>query len=110
MESKLKLIESDQPWYKDGLNFQCTACGQCCTGQPGYVWVTDEEIAKIATYLKMPLTKFKRVYLRTRENRYALVERKSHHYDCIFLQDKKCQIYPIRPRQCRTFPFWEENV
>ena len=21
-----------------------------------------------------------------------------------------CTIYPVRPRQCRTFPFWPENL
>ena len=30
------------PWYADGLPFTCTQCGDCCTGDPGYVWVTDE--------------------------------------------------------------------
>ena len=32
------------PWYKDGLRFQCTGCGDCCTGGPGYVWVNQAEI------------------------------------------------------------------
>ena len=27
-----------------------------------------------------------------------------------FLEDKKCGVYEARPQQCRTFPFWEENV
>ena len=28
-----------EPWYRDGLRFECTRCGHCCTGAPGYVWV-----------------------------------------------------------------------
>ncbi len=36
------------PWYKDGLSFTCTQCGNCCTGEPGVVWVTEEELAKMA--------------------------------------------------------------
>ena len=35
-------------WYRDGLQFECTQCGNCCTGDPGYVWVTPEEIKAIA--------------------------------------------------------------
>lgn len=34
--------------------------------------------------------------------------------DCIFLQNvegqKKCVIYPVRPNQCRTWPFWSDNL
>ena len=27
-------------WYaEEGLAFECTGCGDCCTGAPGYVWV-----------------------------------------------------------------------
>ncbi|HEV8050891.1 MAG TPA: YkgJ family cysteine cluster protein, partial [Parachlamydiaceae bacterium] len=40
--------------------------------------------------------------------RYALVEKKN--YDCIFLKDKKCSVYPVRPTQCRTFPWWMQNL
>lgn len=29
---------------------------------------------------------------------------------CIFLQEDHCQIYLVRPLQCRTFPFWPENL
>src|SRR5207248_8895996 len=35
------------PWYQDGLAFTCTRCGKCCTGEPGFVWVTDDELAAI---------------------------------------------------------------
>ena len=29
--------------------------------------------------------------------------------DCIFW-DGGCTVYSVRPRQCRTFPFWPENI
>ena len=28
-------------WYHLGLRFQCTGCGDCCTGAPGYVWINN---------------------------------------------------------------------
>lgn len=96
------------PWYSGGLRFKCTECGKCCTGGPGYAWVTNEEIQAIADYLKMNIKDFGKKYLRFTKGRYALVEKSS--YDCIFLKDKKCTIYPVRPNQCRTFPWWVQNL
>ena len=43
------------PWYADGLQFTCTQCGDCCTGDPGVVWVTDEELKAIADHLDKPI-------------------------------------------------------
>jgi uncharacterized protein len=98
------------PWYKEGLRFGCTQCGQCCTGSPGYVWVTEEDISEMATFLNTTIEKFKRQYIRIRENRMALAERKSEDNACIFLKDRKCLLYKARPKQCRTFPWWQENL
>jgi Fe-S-cluster containining protein len=31
--------------------------------------------------------------------------------DCVFYDRAAgCTVYPVRPRQCRTWPFWESNV
>ncbi|MCE5318516.1 MAG: YkgJ family cysteine cluster protein [Parachlamydia sp.] len=98
------------PWYRDGLRFKCTECGKCCTGSPGYVWVTEQEIDSMAKQIDLSVELFKRKYLRQRDNRYALAEKKSQNRDCIFLKDNKCTIYQARPAQCRTFPFWKENL
>lgn len=103
---------SPLPWYKEGLHFQCTECGKCCTGASGYVWVTEQEMESIAQHLNLSVESFKKKYTRQKNNRYALIERKSLEgdYDCIFLKDKKCMIYQTRPKQCRTFPWWKENL
>ena len=98
-----------EPWYKDGLNFKCTGCGQCCTGAPGYVWVTEEEIAAIAKSLNMSIPQFKKTHTHQIDGRTSLVEDPKN-YDCVFLKERKCQIYNLRPKQCRTFPWWQENV
>ncbi len=109
MNSKLKVIPEEKPWYSEGLRFECTGCGQCCTGAPGYIWVNDTEIQTLADYLKLPIDKFKRRFLRKVGKRYSLVEY-SKTYDCIFLKDNKCTVYSVRPTQCRTFPWWKENL
>jgi len=109
-KSSLPLFNSDtSPWYKEGLRFECTGCGQCCTGSPGYVWVSEADIQAISDYLKIPLEEFSKKYLRKVGNRYSLLE-KAGNFDCIFLEGKKCKIYPVRPIQCSTYPWWPELV
>ena len=42
--------------------------------------------------------------------RLSLVD-KPEHADCVFWEgDAGCAIYPVRPTQCRTFPFWSEHL
>lgn len=99
-----------ETWYQEGLPFSCTGCGQCCTGSPGYAWVTEEEMREMADYLNLSFRDFTIRYIRRVGNRYALVELRKQQYDCIFLKDKKCTVYPVRPKQCRTYPWWPENL
>lgn len=106
------MSESSLPWYKEGLKFKCTECGKCCTGSSGYVWLSLDEMQEMANVLKLPLDLFKRKYIRQKGNRFALIEKRALNgdYDCIFLEDKKCKVYQARPLQCRTFPWWPENL
>jgi Fe-S-cluster containining protein len=96
-------------WYKEGLSFGCTQCGKCCTGSPGYVFVSREEIEKMAAFLHISPEDFVAQYTRRVGNGLSLIE-DPQNYDCVFLRDNKCQVYGERPKQCRTFPFWPENV
>lgn len=98
------------PWYREGLSFQCTQCGKCCTGSPGYVWVSDDEMKRMAEFLHLPIADFKRLYARRIGQRWALVERKSQNHRCVFYQDQKCKVYAARPLQCQAYPFWQENL
>jgi Fe-S-cluster containining protein len=100
---------TSEPWYKDGLRFTCTRCGHCCTGAPGFVWVTDEEIDAIAEHRGEPAHEVLGLYTRPFEGGRSLREKANG--DCVFYdRDRGCTIYPVRPRQCRTWPFWESHV
>jgi Fe-S-cluster containining protein len=98
------------PWFKDGLRFQCTQCGDCCTGAPGYVWVNKEEIAALAATVSMTVEAFEAKYVRQIGVRKSLVE--FDNGDCVFFDGKtrKCTVYNARPRQCKTWPFWDSNI
>jgi Fe-S-cluster containining protein len=102
---------SEQPWYHAGLQFTCTQCGDCCTGAPGYVWVNNEEIAAIAAVV-MPddVEKFEELYVRKVGVRKSLKEFPDG--ACVFFDTEKrnCTVYTARPRQCKTWPFWDSNL
>lgn len=106
----LKMIsEPNSNWYSEGLSFECTGCGQCCTGAPGYVWISEEEILLLAKHLKLSPNEFAKKYLRKIGQRFSLKE-DSRNFDCIFLKNNKCEVYALRPKQCRTFPWWPQNL
>ncbi len=96
-------------WYKDGLRFQCTECGKCCTGSGGYVYLSSEDIARLAHYHQLSDEQFCKKYTRFVEGTYALLDRPGAG-DCIFLKENRCSVYGARPTQCRTFPWWIDHV
>jgi uncharacterized protein len=133
---KLNVLKTrTDPWYADGLSFTCTQCGNCCTGGPGYVWISREEIIRLAQFLKLSPEQVVERYCRKIDGRLSLNERRrgAGRFDCIFLEERAverngderadgngdgkiiqtrrvCTIYPVRPLQCRTWPFWPENL
>ena len=120
MELKVIQDEKEPPWYGGGLRFTCTQCGNCCTGPPGYVWISKEEIARLAKHLQIDVQQVIEQYCRKVGGKYSLRENRNEHgeYDCIFLKEEKigglskrsCTIYAARPLQCRTWPFWDGNL
>jgi len=103
-------MSEQPPWFKDGLKFTCTQCGNCCTGEPGYVWVNQQELQEIATFLGKSIGEVKIEHTRLEGRRTTLKEFANG--DCTFFdgQSRGCTIYPVRPRQCRTWPFWNSNL
>lgn len=102
-----------KPWYSEGLRFECTGCGGCCTGAPGYVWVTQEEMRRIAEHIGEPDGRLSKQYARRVRLQHSLAEYENG--DCVFLRwtgegKAACAIYAVRPAQCRTWPFWEYNL
>src|SRR6476620_4806016 len=84
---KLNVLD---PWYADGLKFTCQQCGNCCTGAPGYVWISDVEITRLAAFLKIAEREVIRQYCRKVGQRYTLKEIRNSagQYDCVFLKEE----------------------
>lgn len=99
-------------WYRAGLHFECCQCGHCCGGFPGYVWVTPEESAAIAAFFGISQEAFEAECTVKVHRRRSLTEQPN--YDCVFLERDgehgRCAVYPVRPQQCRTWPFWKMNL
>ncbi len=113
----MSIFAKKEPWYAAGLAFECAQCGRCCSGpEEGYVWVTDEEITRIAAVVGITPEEMRRTCLRREHGKYTIVEQPRIN-DCHFLRPdpaaggaKRCTIYDVRPQQCRTWPFWLGNI
>ena len=104
---------ADDPWsrrtyfFDSGLRFACQRCGKCCTGTPGSIYVGSNEIHPIASYLGLSASRFLRTYTYPFKDSRSIGEDKDG--NCLFF-DGGCKIYPVRPLQCSTFPFWFSNM
>ncbi|TWT90458.1 Flagellin N-methylase [Pseudobythopirellula maris] len=105
-----KAKASSQPWYHEGLRFKCSGCGDCCTGAPGYVWLNKADIEAMAAETGLEVAEFESRYVREVGVRKSLIEYDNG--DCVFFDPKSrgCTVYQARPRQCRTWPFWDSNL
>lgn len=101
--------DNNPPWYQEGLRFECSRCGKCCT-RAGYVWLEPDEVDELATHLKMDPITFEKVYTRKVGRSLSLRDQASG--ACIFYsyEKKGCSVYEARPSQCKTWPFWEQNI
>ena len=90
------------------LRFECQpGCTNCCNRE-GYVYITENDLTRIAQYLKMTAADFEDKYVY--RTAHLLRLRKPRNSQCLFLKEGGCSIHPVNPVQCRTFPFWPEMV
>ena len=95
----------EERWFEGGLRFQCTACGKCCTGSSGHVYLSGADMERLASFFQLTIGKFARKYTRLIKGRRALIDKSGSH-DCVFLSNRTCEVYEARPTQCRTYPWW----
>jgi hypothetical protein len=69
--------------------------------------VGKDELPRIAKYLSIKVPLFIEKYLYPIKNGYSIRELADGR--CSFYENG-CTIYPVRPDQCKTFPFWFENL
>lgn len=99
----------------DNVNFKCIRCGNCCKW-PGYVRISETEIAQIAAYLGLAAHDFTAEYAVLTSDRRGLSLKETDRHVCIFYEEPPaCKIEPVKPAQCRGFPLkwnfknWEQE-
>lgn len=97
-------------FYDEGLRFECQGCGYCCGCEPGYVFLSEGDIERMASGLGMERQAFIDTWCRIVDmGMFKMISlQEKENYDCIFLQDGKCRVYENRPKQCSTYPFWAQ--
>ncbi|VAW98194.1 hypothetical protein MNBD_GAMMA23-24 [hydrothermal vent metagenome] len=105
-------------YHTTPIRFKCTQCSQCCYGgKYAYVRASAQEIEDITAYMNIDAEIFKNKYLiklvdhgygiRMKKNSLSGVIKSNGH--CVLLNKQgKCSVYPVRPTQCKTYPFWPE--
>jgi hypothetical protein len=98
-------------WYDKGLAFECRGCGACCRthGEHAYVYLTDADAAAIAAHLGLAEAEFRARFCQAdADGDLCLLIAPG---DCPLLDESgRCRAYPVRPKQCATWPFWTENL
>lgn len=88
------------------MRFQCQrGCIRCCE-QSGHVFVSRDDIARLAAHLGMTRTEFRRRYVCGPPSQLRL--RKPRGKQCRFLLADGCSVHSVKPLQCSAFPFWPE--
>jgi len=83
--------------------YQCQRCTNCCRW-PGFVKITDSDIAAIAAFLGLEEEAFIQTHTRLRPNRDGLALIDQPDGACIFLEGRDCRVQPVKPHQCTGFP------
>lgn len=101
-------IFNDNVEEEEGLRFSCQrGCIKCCDTR-GYVYLTEEDMVRAATFVGLTPAEFEKRYVY--RTKYLLRLRKPKGSQCRFLRSDGCSIHTVKPTQCRLFPFWPELV
>lgn len=102
-------MSKGKQFYRSGIRFECQGEGKCCVsrGEYGYVYLSFRDRRRLAAHFSISITEFTERYVELEDGMYQL---KYGDKDCPFLKDNRCAVYEARPWQCRTWPFWPENM
>lgn len=93
------------------FRFECARCSACCRHDPGFVFLSEEDLGSLLAHAGMGRDAFIEAHCRwvDRGDGEVLSLREKPGYDCEFW-DGGCTVYEARPLQCRTYPFWPSLI
>lgn len=97
-----------EPFWIDGMRFDCSGCSKCCRHEPGFVFLAADDIRRLIASTGLAFRDFLRKFTRLVDigTGLAISLTETISMDCIFWNDG-CTVYEFRPVQCSTYPFWE---
>ena len=97
--------------YQDGIKFECQGSSNCCVsrGSYGYVYLSNKDILRLSKFTNLRFKDFINLYCDETDG-FTHLKEINKNGSCQFLNKKKCSVYKARPTQCRTWPFWSENM
>jgi Fe-S-cluster containining protein len=102
-------VDKGRRFYQNGIRFECQGEGKCGIprGRYGYVYLSFNDRRRLAAHLGITSAEFTSMYTNHVDGLYEL---RYAGKDCPFLKRGRCEVYDARPNQCRTWPFWPENM
>jgi Fe-S-cluster containining protein len=93
--------------YPATVRFHCTKCGICCGDtkeKTRHILLLNLEAEQIAKATAQPIPAFAaKIHNKTP---YVYEMKKTAEKEkCVFLENSRCTIYPLRPLICRFYPF-----
>lgn len=98
LEMYKDIIQTEPLKLKILRKIKCKKCGWCCKNQSAML--TIEDVKRLMIYFKYSYEEFSEKYL-SKETKIPYLTS-----PCPFLGiDNKCNIYNIRPKVCKVYPF-----
>ena len=97
--------------YRKGVRFECQGSANCCVsrGSYGFVYLSKADILELSKFTNLKYEDFINLYC-DKTDGFIHFKEQNNNGKCQFLNNKRCSVYKARPTQCRTWPFWSENM
>jgi len=87
----------------DGKPFECTKCGDCCRWE-GYIFLTPKDVHRLAQHHRIGMEEYIKRFTEPHGNEVVLKNKENGTNECLYLEDNKCSINTIKPKQCSEYP------
>ena len=97
--------------YPENIRFRCERCGLCCgdtATRVRRILLLKNEVYDISRRTSKTISEFADQVEGFEP--YVYVMKKKSNGECVFLRDKLCTIYRMRPLICRFYPFELKNM